>query len=320
MKYEVKSQLKPLLLLCIIMILTILPLAAETDSSKTLRMALLPIPDALPSYVAEANGYFKEYGIVVEALSVGSALERDQLMQADRIDGMVNEIAGTASFNRDKIRMQIVASARKPISSSPLFRILTSPQSNITRVSQLKNIPIAVSKNTIIEYITDRLLTHEGLSMDEISIKSVPVLPERMQLLLSGQIQAATLPDPLGASALKAGAKVVIDDLKMPNHSVSVLSFHVKTLKNKKEAVKLYIKAWMRAAEELNNNPESYRALMLKKNRVPGNVRDSFKIPPFPVNEIPTEEQWNDVINWMIQKNLLKETVTFRESVNHTIL
>jgi len=316
MNVYMKLLLRTVILTLILMFQGTLPAAADSQPDKTLRMALLPIPDALPNYVAEANGYFNEYGITVESLTVGSALERDQLMQAGRIDGMVNEMAGTANFNRDGVKMQILASARKPMSVSPLFRVLASPQSGITNIEQLKRVPIAISKNTIIEYITDRLLTDAGFHMDDISTKSVPVLPERMQLLLSGQIKAATLPDPLGASAVKAGAKVIVDDLKRPELSVSVLSFNTTSVTHKNETVKLYIKAWMKAARDLNDNPEKYRPLMLKKIRVPGNVREDFIIPPYPVQEIPSEGQWNDVMAWMIEKKLLKNTLNYSDSVN----
>ena len=281
----------------------------------TLRIALLPIPDVLPVFVAQEKGYFKEAGLVVETIPVGSALERDQLMQAGRIDAMVNEIAGTASFNRDRVRMKIVAVARAPKGDSPLFRILSSPTSGITTADQLKGVPIAVSKNTVIEYLTDRLLQEKGLTEHEIVKASVPVLPERMQLLLSGQIKAATLPDPLAFAAMKAGAHVVMDDTKAPLYSASVLSFSADTLKHNEAAVTAFVKAWMRAAADLNADPESFRPLMLKKIRVPKNVHQSFSIPPFPVDTVPTAAQWEDVMKWMVTKGLLKAPIDYATSV-----
>ena len=52
--------------------------AAKEDPS--LKIAVLPILDALPMYVADAQGYFKDAGIKVEFLPVASAAERDQIM------------------------------------------------------------------------------------------------------------------------------------------------------------------------------------------------------------------------------------------------
>ena len=67
-------------------------LCAQGDlAKKSLKVALLPILDTFPFYVAEAQGYFDRYGVTVEAVPVGSGLERDQLMQSGAIDGMLNE-------------------------------------------------------------------------------------------------------------------------------------------------------------------------------------------------------------------------------------
>lgn len=294
--------------------------AGEKADESKLRLALLPIPDVLPIYVAEENGYFRKGGIEVETLTVGSAVERDQLMQAGRIDGTINEVGGAALFNRDTVKMKIVSYARTPINSSPLFRILASPGSEITTIEQLKDVPIAVSKNTVIEYITTRMLQGGGLAPSQVKFKSVPVLPERMQLLLSGQIKAATLPDPLGFAAIQAGAIEVRNDVTVAELSASVLSFSTSALTQKKDAVRRFMAAWAQATEDLNAHPEKYNELMLKKIRVPKNVQASFSIPPYPAPAVPTEEQWQDVQTWLLEKGLLKNRVSYDSSITDAFL
>ncbi len=299
-----------------LLVFLVLTVSAQgSGGGKQLRMALLPIPDVLPVFVAEENNYFKDLGIVVETLAVGSALERDQLMQAGRIDGMINEISGAAMFNRKKNMVRIVGIARSPLGDAPLFRVLGAPGSGIKDVTDLAGVPIGISKNTVIEYISDRLLAAGGVGKENRVYKSVPVLPERLQLLLSGQIKAATLPDPLGTSALAAGAVEIVNDTSLGDVSCSVISFSTTSLEEKKETVKKFMVAWNMAVAELNADPEKYRALMLKKIRVPGNVQKSFAIPPFPVKALPTPGQWEDVMNWMVEKKLLKGALKYEDSV-----
>lgn len=290
--------------------------AAEAKEEPTvLRLALLPIPDVLPVYIAQEKGYFGASGIVVESLPVGSAVERDQLMQAGRIDGMVNEVSGAALFNRHSSQMKIISYARVPMENAPLFRVLAAPGSGLNEVKNLGGVPVAVSKNTVIEYITERLIARGGVEGDDIVTRSVPVLPERLQLLLAGQIKAATLPDPLGFSAMEAGAIEVVNDLKLQDLSASVISFSSKAVTEKKETVKKFMEAWDRAAADLNADPEAYRELMLKKIRVPKNVQQSFVIPKMPRGKIPTREQWDDAVSWLLEKKLLKKSVSYEESV-----
>jgi NitT/TauT family transport system substrate-binding protein len=289
--------------------------AQEDSSARSLKIALLPILDTLPFHVAQAKGYFDRYGVSVTAVPVGSGLERDQLMQAGAIDGMLNEMATTANFNREVIQVRVILSARKAYPRYPLFRILTAPGSGLTSPRDLKGIPIGVSKNTIIEYVTDRLLAASGLSPGQIVKKSIPVIPERYQLLLQGQVKAATLPDPLAKSALEAGAGALIDDSTHPQYSVSVLSFSIKALKNKADSVRQFIKAWNQAAQDINADPKSYRRLLLQKIRVPKNIQQSYPIPSFPLSEVPTAEQWADVMNWMVAKGLLKAPLPYQASI-----
>ena len=289
--------------------------AQQGKKAESLKVALLPILDAFPFYVAESEGYFIDYGVDVKAVPVASGLERDQLMQSGAIDGMLNEMITTANFNRNRLQVKSVISARKAYPDYPLFRVLSAPGSSLTSTGGLAGVPIGISKNTIIEYVTDRLLTAQGLDPNEIVKKSVPVIPERYQLLLQGQLKAATLPDPLAKSAIKAGAGEIVDDSAYPGYSVSVLSFNIKALKNKAHAVRLFLKAWDRAAAAINKDPESFRELLLKKIRVPKNIQKTYKIPPYPRREVPDAGQWADVMNWMTDKGLLASALPYDDSI-----
>jgi len=289
--------------------------AQDAETPVTLKVALLPILDSFPFHAALAKGYFDRYGVAVSAVPVGSGLERDQLMQSGAIDGMLNEMATTANFNRERIQVQIILSARKAYPDYPLFRVLAAPGSGLKSPADLKGIPIGISKNTIIEYVTDRLLAAGGLTSDQIAKKSVPVIPERYQLLMQGQLQAATLPDPLAKSALEAGAVAVIDDSSHPQYSVSVLSFSMQALKTKANAVRQFASAWNHAVYDINADPDSFRGLLLQKIRVPQNIQQTYRIPPFPLREVPDAKQWADVMNWMVSKGLLKTSIPYNNSI-----
>jgi len=305
----------------LLLVTFVIPVSSFGGAKKAiLRLALLPIPDVLPVYVALEKGYFKELGLEVEPLSVGSALERDQLMQAGKVDGMINEISGAANFNRDKTQVKIISVARSPIGDNPLFRILAAPGSGITTVAGLAGVPIGISKNTVIEYISTRLLTTGGLTNEEIEYKSIPVLPERLQLLLQGQIKAVTLPDPLGAAAIKAGAIEVVNDTDRRDVSASVITFSTDSLENKTELVKNFMIAWEKAAQDLNQDPAAYEQLMLKKIRVPKNIQGEFAIPPMPIKALPSKAQWDDVMAWMVERKLLAAPLVYEESVTSAFL
>ena len=317
---EMKSQRALFIISILLLCLNIPAGVLAGDEPNSLSLALLPIPDVLPVYVAAEKGYFSELGITVEALSVGSAVERDQLLQAGRVDGMINEISGAANFNRNKNTVKIISIARSPIGDAPLFRLLAAPGSKLTTVADLAGIPIGVSKNTLIEYITTRLLEAGGVPPEAIHYQSVPVLPERLQLLMSGQIKAVTLPDPLGASAIKGGAIEIVNDTALKSVSASVVTFTNDALVKKNDTVKKFMVAWDRACVDINRDPAVFQALMLKKIRVPKNIESDFFIPPMPRKEVPTKAQWDDVMAWMLDKNLLTTPLAYEGSVTSEFL
>ena len=320
-----KNPHSKLLLLTAAVMLTVLlggsaGIAGSEQRSASLKIALLPIPDVLPFHVARDKGYFRQEGISVEGLPVFSSLDRDQLMQAGQLDAMLTELATTANFNRNGVRVRIVTIARTPIADHSLFRILAAPNTGIRSISDLAGTSLGISKNTVIEYVTDRLLAAGGLDPAKTIKKSVPVIPERYQLLMQGQIKAATLPEPLASSALAGGAMQIVADSENPRYSVSVISFSMETLLNKGAAVKAFLRAWSRAAADINAAPEAYRRVMLAALRVPDNVRQHFPVPLFPPPRIPDKTQWTDVMNWLISKKLLTKPLPYEDSVTAAYL
>ena len=290
--------------------------SSDSESETTrLSIAFLHIIDALPVYVAQSQGYFLEENLDLKALSVANPIERDRLMQSGEIDGMLNELSTLALFNRDEVQLKAVITVRKPMTGSPYFRILASPGSDISSPPDLAGVPVAVSKNTVIEYLTERILQAEGLPTDSIKTKNVPVIPERFQLLMSGALPAATLPDPLGEAAMAAGAVLITDDLSHPEFSISVLSFTTALTDNNSRAVEGFVRAWNRAVADLNSDPEAFRELFLEKVRVPEIIEKTFMIPEFPYGEIPDQDQWNDVISWLQEKELLETSPLYESSI-----
>ena len=183
------------------------PTESAPEEAVTLRMALLPVLDTLPMYVADQEGLFAENGVQVEFIPVASAPERDQVIAAGQADGMVNEAVSTMFFNKEETQVQIVRYARTATPDQAVFRILAARDSDINAVEDLKGVAIGISQGTVIEYLTDRLLQAEGFSANEIETIAVPKIPDRMALLGNGELKAAMLPEPLSSLAELGGAR-----------------------------------------------------------------------------------------------------------------
>lgn len=293
---------------------------APVSETVTLKIAVLPIIDTLPMYVAQQEGLFAQNGVNVEFVPVGSAPERDQLIAAGQADGMVNETISTMLFNKEKTQVQVVRYALRPTKEAGHFFILASAKSGITDIQGLRGVEIGVSQGTVIEYVTERLLQAEGFTADEIKTIAVPKIPDRMALLASGELKAGVLPDPLSALAVQQGAVVVLDDSKHPEYGFSVISFRKEVIDAHPEAVKGFLTAIEAATASLNQDPAKYTTVLSDNKIVPPPLLQTYKVPPFPTAGVPTEEEWNDALNWAKEKGLLTSDVSYVESVNATLL
>jgi NitT/TauT family transport system substrate-binding protein len=287
---------------------------------STLRIAVLPILDTLPMYVAEQNGYFEAEGLQVELTPVKSPRERDALIQAGEADGMLTDLHGVGVLNKETPQVKIVAKARKAYDDSPIFRLLAAPGSEIESAADLAGVKIGVSQNTVIEYITDRMLEGSGLTADQIAVEEITAIPVRFEQLMNGQVQAATLPDPLASGAMAAGAKLIVDDSQFTSYSQSILAFRVESIAEKRGAIEGFLNAWNKAVADLNTEPEAYSDLLIEKGRVPESIQGNYQMPPYPEDEITSEDQWADVVDWLLEKDLIEREVPYDEAVDTSFL
>ncbi len=285
-----------------------------------LKIAVIPVIDTLPIFVAQSEGLFEKNNVKVELIPAASAPERDQILQAGKADGALNETLSVMLFNKEKVQLQVVRYGLMATKESGHFFILASGKSNISDISGLKNVEIGISQGTIIEYVTTRLLESNGFTADEIKTIAVPKIPDRMALLASGGIQAAVMPDPLAALAVSQGAKIILSDSEEPKLGASVISFRKEVIDSHPEDIKNFLAAIETAVQMINDTPEKYSNLLSEQKIVPPPLAGKFIIPKFPAKGVPSETEWGDVMAWAKSRNILPADVSYANSVNGNLL
>lgn len=307
-----KSKLFIVFLLLLVFLIGCSP-EPEVNSVK---VAVLPVLDALPLYVALEQGYFANEGLEVELVPISSAPERDSLMQSRQVDAILNEIVSTLFYNKTESNVVIVRFLRTATAEYPLFRILAAKDSGITSVEDLKGVEIGISEGTVIQYTTDRILQNAGLTADEIVGVAIPKIPDRIALLASGELLAANLPDPAASAALLQGSVMIIDDTTIPEVSNSVLTFSAEMVSDNPETIRLFLKAVERAVEDINSNKDQWLDLMLEQGLLPPPLIGNYSIPDFPTASVPSQEQFIDAMEWALDLGLITEPVDYFSSVS----
>ena len=284
-------------------------------AAESLKIGLLQIEDSVPFYVAEKEGFFNQENVRVELVPFLSALERDSALAAGAIDGAISDPIGALLLDKGRGLLKITSLGLGKTSAEGVFAILAAPSSEIHTLDDLKGVEIAVSNSTIIEYVTDRLLEQQGFSPEEITKVEVKKMPIRMQMLLSGSVQAATLPEPLSSIAAGKGARVLIRDADLDQSlSQTVVVISTEALNSRKAAVRSLFKAYRRAVEAINDDPESYRPLVVEKGRIPPFLAGKYPIAVYPSPEPFSRDLFEPAASWLVDKGLI-ETITYEDIV-----
>ena len=302
-------------------LLFVLSACTSKENEKTsLKFAVLPIFDSLPMYVAQQEGLFEKYDLDVELVPVSSGPERDQLIAANQIDGMINEVLTTILNNRSDQNVVIVRFARAATSDTPLFSIVASAQSGITEVDQLKGEKIGISEGTVIAYLTDRMLEKEGFSAEEIATVAVPKIPDRVTLIGNGELTAGTMPEPVASLLALQGASIVLADNKYPEYSHSTIAFRSEYLETTPDAVRNFLLAIEEAVTIINEEPSKWESTLIDNNILPAPLVGKFEVPTFVAAGVPSQAQYDDVMDWALEKDLIDKEVPYDRCINEEYL
>lgn len=303
-------------LVSFLLLLTLVFVSGCEQKDTTLKFGLLSNEEVLPIYIAEKEGLFAKHGVEIELVLFESAAERDAAVQAGAVDGAEGDLLAVALLKQGGTPVQAVSLALGATPEEGRFALLTSPASTIEKPEELAGKQIAISKNTIIEYVCDRLFEYSNMDVQQVEKVYVAKMPMRVEMLLQNRVTAAVLPDPLAALAELKGAHVLIDDTKLPvNISQSVLFFREDALKNKQDAIKGFLKAYTEGIQKVANEPQKYRNLFIEKVRIPVELQKTFPVPTFSDPQLPTADDVQQVVDWLKDKELLQDSLSYDDLV-----
>lgn len=286
----------------------------------TLKIGQLPIIDGLPFWVAEKENHYVEQGVNVELITFKSALERDAALAAGQIDGALTDHVGAITAYNGGTKLRITSLALGATQSEGPVAILAAPNSGIESVEDLKGVEVAISTNSFMHYVSEKLLLDNGLTAEEIKFNNIVQIPLRFEALMAGQVKAAILPDPLLSLAVAKGAKVILDDTKAKqNYSQSFIVFTDKAIQEKGEGIKRFFHAYNLGVFDIKQDGARYKDLLVEQARVPAEIKDSFQVSPFSPAQAPQKADVEAVVEWLYAKQLIKEKYTYEELVNVTL-
>ncbi len=274
----------------------------------SLKVGILPDADSIPLIVAQEEGLFAATGQDIQIVSFHNPIERDSALQAGVIDGAISDVLAAAFANDNKQTVKITSL------TNGRYVLLTGKDSGINDLQELKGVEIAISSNTIIEYVTDRLLKSKGFTEEDIAKIAIPKIPVRLQMLEAGKVKAACLPEPLASVLLLNGANKIADSTEL-GEAPGIMLFTEKSIQEKEAELQAFYSAYSQAVELINEDSNGYRELLVTKAGFPEEIKESFVFPEYDQAHLPAEETVQLVVDWLREKGLVKTEFGYQDLV-----
>lgn len=307
--------MKKILLLSMLILTLALAAGCGNSNDKTkkdlqpITIGLMPDTDSLPFIIAKEKGYFAEEGIEVNIQQYKSAMDRDSALQSGNLDGAVSDMLAVAFAKAGGFDVKVTSF------TDGSYKLIASKDAGINNVKALAGKDVAVSRNTIIEYVTDQILAKEGMDSESINKVSIPQIPTRLEMLQNGKLAAATLPEPMASIAVSNGCTYVTgsDELGI---NPGVIMFTAKTVDNKTAEIAAMYRAYNKAVDYLNNTSrDEYIDLVVEKGGFPPAAKEALKLPEYHKAALPKESDVTDCIKWLNNKGLVKEHFSYQDIV-----
>ncbi len=285
---------------------------AAQKLSQTLTIGVLPDVDSIPIIIAQEKGFFEKEGLGVKIEHFKSAPDRESALQAGSIDGAVSDMLSAAFLTEGGFKVAMTSM------TNGSYKLLAGPVMNGS--TDIKGQSIAISTNTIIEYATDKMLAKIGLTPEDVAKTAIPQIPVRLEMLSSGQIGGATLPEPLASSAVKAGA-MVLDSTDNLGINPGVLLFKTDVIESKNAEIAAFYRAYNSAVEYLKGAQVSeYADILVDVAGFPEEVKDSLSLPAYTPAAFPSAEDFEGVMAWLTEKGLIKQAYQYDDLVNKSFV
>lgn len=280
----------------------------EVKETKKLRFGAMSSIDIVPIVIAKEKGYFEEEGLELDFQLFTAAKDRDAALQAGELDGVIADEIAISIYQNSGIDMKITGA------TNGAWTLVVGKDSGIENLEGLKGKKMAISKNTMIDYLSDYIAEENGVNSSEIEKIAIPAMPARLEALRNKQVDAAILPAPFNDTAVADGGKG-LDTIDNANIMISAIGFLQDQIDNNEEAIKAFFTGYNKAVEYMKNTDiKEYEDIVIKTVGYSEDTKGNIILPELNTNYLPDVDKVQAVFDWskdngIIEKDLKAEDV-----------
>ena len=281
-----KNIKKSLLLVVMSLVMTISLIGCTSNKVKveennTIRLGVMSAADSAPILLAQEKGYFEEEGVNLELEIFTNGATKQSSIQASELDAAM--LSMIQFLNNVKGGLQ----AKITTTTDGMFPIVLSKN-----FQEKKDVKVGLMEVSVINFLADQYLT--DYNVEKVFINEMPL---RMQALMENKIDMAVLPEPLASNAQLKGLEKRVYG-KPDDYTPNGIIFTDEFIKNNPNTVKGFHKAYNRAVEDIINNPEEAKDILVSKLELNSKVKDLMVLPTYHKTRVPDESYLKEIEDW----------------------
>lgn len=277
---------------------------AKEETSQTLKIGVMSDIGAAPFIMAQENGYFEDLGVDVELTVFKSATDRDTAMQTGNLDGAMADMLTVVFYNDSEFKAKMTSQTYGS------YVMVTSPALKKQDLESLETIKVGISANTVIDFVTDQIAANNNIN-EKIETVAIPQMPVRLEMLGAGELNAATLPEPLASAAVISGGETVNGTLDL-GLQPGIFIMTQTAIDDKSEAIEKLYEGYNMGVDYLNKEDQaSYIQILIDQLGFPPSLEASFDFPELSHAQVADEVTFRTALNWMKERSLTNTDYSF---------
>jgi NitT/TauT family transport system substrate-binding protein len=274
---------------------------------STIVVDAVPTADAAGLYIAYDKGYFAQQGLTVKINTVlgGEPGMKDvqsgaaQLLEGNYVSFILAQIAG--KYHGKPIDLRIIANTSQMQPGNQALYVM--PGSKFKTVADLTKYQAKIGINTpnnIGQVLLGSLFKENGLSTNAIH-KMYKPLPQLPQLLSSGTIDAAWLPEPFGTEAQQRYGALMLADFdtgSLQNFPIGCVIGTTQWVKTHPNTVAAFLRAFHQGQQVADTNRNAVeQALVRNKVAKTQVIAATMTIDSYPLTmDVPAMQRVPDAM------------------------
>lgn len=273
---------------------------ARRDSAA-LHVAVMPVQDCLPVFLAQEEGLFEKAGLDVRLTEYNSLMDCDTALTKHHVELSYSDLARTILWNHTDT-IPVVWLRQMPGS----MMLVTAKDKRVRTIAQLKERMVALDRHSTADYWSDEILLQTNMDRDIIYRPQFNDVILRTQMLLTGLVDAALLPYPYGPWAETEGNRCLWES---PERSIQWAVFNTlpaiqqDTIRTRQ--MNTFFDTYNQAVDRLNDQPSLARSIMARHCQVPEAALDSMPQPSFRHLDEPNSQQEEKARQWLQKRRRL---------------